>query len=80
MAKKSRRVRKQKRKARLSDAQLAKPGTDTAVGGALTPEQAAEAMSEMKEEYRYVAADLKRVAIIAGALLVVAIILTLVLI
>ena len=79
MAKKSRRVRKKGREVRLSEAQLARPGADTAADGALPSEGMAEAVAEVQEEYRYVAADLKRVSIVAGALLVVAVVLALVL-
>ena len=79
MAKKSRRVRKKGRKVRLSETQLAKPGMEKTAGGSLASTKAVESAVALSEEYRYVAADLKRVAIIAGGLLVVAVILAVVL-
>lgn len=79
MAKKSRRVRKKGRKVRLSETQLSRPGVQETADGSLAPTNTAEPAAELAEEYGYVAADLKRVAIIAGGLLVVAVALAVVL-
>ena len=79
MAKKSRRVRKKGRKVRLSETQLSKPGVEETADGSPAPSRTAESAAELKEEYGYVAADLKRVAIIAGGLLVLVVALAVVL-
>ena len=78
MAKKSRRVRKKGRKVRLSETQLARPGAEKTADASLAS-KTVESAAEIVEEYRYVATDLKRVAIIAGGLLLVAVILAVVL-
>ena len=79
MAKKSRRVRKKGRKVRLSETQLSAPGM-AKEGGPLASTAPAEAMTELREEYRHVGDDFKRLGIIAGVLLAVAIVLVLVLV
>lgn len=79
MAKKSRRVRKKGRKVRLSETQLSAPGAAKG-DGPLASTAPAEAMTELREEYRHVGDDLKRLGIIAGVLLAVAVVLVLVLV
>jgi hypothetical protein len=77
MAKKSRRVRKKERQVRLSPAQMVHPGASEAVGTPLVaaPARPAPKVSDLREEYRYVIADLKRIGIIAVAMLTVLIVL-----
>jgi hypothetical protein len=75
MAKKSR--RKKKRQVRLSATQLAQPGVAKAVESR-TVVSAAEA-PDLREEYGYIFADLKRMSIVAAAALVLVIVLVLVL-
>jgi hypothetical protein len=69
MAKKSRRVKKKGRQVRLSPTQMVRPGA------AEMPDVSAAAPtplpSDLREEYRYVIADLKRIGIIAATMLVV---------
>jgi len=81
MAKKSRRVRKQGRPARLSPAQMALPEVRKAADASMAavPVQPVPGESDLREEYRYVIADLKRIGIIAAAMLVVLIALALLL-
>jgi len=81
MAKKSRRVRKQGRPARLSPAQMTQPEAGRAADKPIvaTPVQSAPKVSDLREEYRYVITDLKRIGIIAAAMLVVLIALALLL-
>lgn len=84
MAKKSRRVRKQGRPVRLSEAQKVQPGTNDLVAGVSTnaPPAARPAFqeSDLREEYHYVVADLKRIGVIAlvmlAALIALALLLT----
>jgi hypothetical protein len=81
MAKKSRRVKKKGRQVRLSEAQMMQPG----VGGAAdVPHVAAQArhaaqVSDLREEYRYVITDLRRIGIIAVMMVAVLIVLALLL-
>ncbi len=75
MAKKSSRDGKNRR-IRLSEAQLVQPGEGGArpVARELRKTDKADAV-DLKQEYRYVIADLKRIAILAAAMLVVLIVL-----
>ena len=78
MAKKSRRVKKQ---VRLSAAQMVQPMADDvaeAVAVAI-PTRSAPQAPDLGDEYRYVIADLKRIGIIALAMLAVLVILALLL-
>ena len=72
MAKKSRRARKKGRRARLSPAQMVQPGAsaDVAVSAPAGHVQSASQLHDLREEYRYVIADLKRIAVIAVVMLV----------
>lgn len=77
MAKKSRRVRKQGQAVRLSAAQMVQPGMDEVIemsSVAVSARPATQA-SDLREEYRYVIADLKRIGAIALAMLAVLIVL-----
>jgi hypothetical protein len=79
--KKSRRVRKKGRQVRLSPAQMVQPGVGE---GTIAPSVTATArpvleVSDPREEYRYVIDDLKRIGIIAVAMLAVLIALALLL-
>ncbi len=70
---------------RLSPAQLVRPGQEGAEGKQAAPaapsiptaKLVARALPDLREEYRYVVTDLKRIAIIAAAMLVVMILLAL---
>ena len=77
MAKKSRRVRKKERQVRLSPTQMVQPGVSEAAGAPLAtaPARSVPRVSDLREEYRYVIADLKRIGIIAVAMLTVLIVL-----
>ena len=81
MTKKSRRSRRRSRPVRLSSIQMAQPRadgvTDTTVVTALA-RPASEATS-LREEYRYVIADLERIGVIAVAMLAILIVLALLL-
>ena len=81
MAKKSRRVKKKGRQVRLSPTQMVQPGAGQVAGVPLATVQARPALqvSDLREEYRYVITDLKRIGIIAVAMLVVLIALALLL-
>jgi hypothetical protein len=73
MAKKSHRTKKKGRQIHLSPAQMVQPGLDEIADA---PIQAAGAQSvpqgsDLREEYRYVVADLKRIGIIAVGMLAV---------
>ena len=75
MAKKSNRAGRKNRRTRLSAAQLVQPGEGALpVARELRKIDKAKAM-DLKQEYRYVVADLKRIAILAAAMLVVLIVL-----
>ncbi|MFQ6101907.1 MAG: hypothetical protein ACE5OS_11840 [Anaerolineae bacterium] len=82
MAKKSRRVRKKGRRVRLSPTQMVQPGIGEVVevsAIAATPARPAPQESDLREEYRYVIADLKRIGGIALVMLAVLIALALLL-
>ena len=73
MAKKSRRVRKQGQPVRLSATQMVQPGTNgvteatpTVVSTRSEPQE-----TDLREEYRYVIADLGRIGAIALVMLIV---------
>ncbi len=79
MAKKSRRARKRSQVPRLTSAQLVQPGTQGESAAAPSaPGRAKEVAQDLREEYRYVATDLRRIAIIAAVMLAVMITLALV--
>lgn len=79
MAKKSRRV-KSRGPVRLSPAQMVRPTVGNATSPAvIAPVQAAPQVVDLGEEYRYVIADLKRIGVIAVAMLAVLIVLALLL-
>ena len=74
MAKKPRRARRKGAHAiRLSSAQLVQPDTDRAggpaIGAPVEPPQSR--LPDLREEYQYVIADLRRIGILAAAMLVV---------
>ena len=73
MAKKSRRVNKKSRPVRLSPAQMVQPGRaeSPSVSSVTTRARSATKAPDLQEEYRYVITDLKRIGIIAAAMLVV---------
>lgn len=81
MAKKSRRVRRRQRQIRLSQAQMVQPGMSRAVGlsPVVTPTQSPAPTTDLREEYRYVITDLRRIGILAVAMLAVLIVLALLL-
>ena len=81
MAKKSRRVKKKGGQVRLSPAQMMQPGMGEVTDAPLVaaPAQSASQVSDLREEYRYVIADLKRIGVIAVAMLAVLIALALLL-
>jgi hypothetical protein len=68
-------VRKKGRRVRLSETQMMKPGMAKTEDGSLVAADMAEATIDLGKEYSHVAVDLKRVSIIAGALLVVVVVL-----
>ncbi|MGB9777249.1 MAG: hypothetical protein ACPLYD_00515 [Anaerolineae bacterium] len=72
MGKKSRR-RRRASPPRLSAAQLVQPGEQAAAPASAAvpqaPKVSARASRDLKEEYPYVVADLKRIAIIAAVML-----------
>ena len=74
MAKKSRRVRRKGEVTRLSETQMAQPTQVASVAPAVAPvpeakpdKQTAEA--DLAQEYRYVVSDLKRLGLLAAAIL-----------
>jgi len=76
MAKKSSRGERKNRQVRLSEAQLVQPGEGAAPLVVREPQKADKTQTvDLKQEYRYVIADLKRIAILAAAMLVVLIVL-----
>jgi len=81
MAKKSRRAKKKGRQVRLSPAQMIRPeaGEVANVPPAVAPARPTSKVSDLREEYRYVIADLKRIGIIAVAMSAVLIALALLL-
>jgi hypothetical protein len=78
MARKSRRSRKRSQAPRLSPAQLAQP-SEKLEGPLPAPARmtAAKAPPDLRDEYRYVVTDLKRIAIIAAVMMAVMIALAL---
>ena len=64
MAKKTRRVRRKDTQTRLSETQLAQPSQL-----AKSSPRAAEADADLNREYAYVVSDLKRLGILAAAIL-----------
>ncbi|HEY74659.1 MAG TPA: hypothetical protein G4O00_00570 [Thermoflexia bacterium] len=68
-SKKRKKSRKRTRGPRLSEAQLVQPTPRVTIA----PDQQASdgAPSDLRDEYRYVIADLRRIAIIAAAMMVV---------
>jgi hypothetical protein len=82
MAKKTRRVKRKNQPVRLSAAQMVQPGVGevTQSSPVTGPTQPVRQATNLQEEYRYVIADLKRIGIIAvamlAALIVVAMLLT----
>jgi hypothetical protein len=81
MAKKSRRVRKKSRPVHLSPSQMVQPGVHEMVDAPLVaaPARPVPKASDLQEEYRYVITDLKRIGVIAMAMLAVLIVLALLL-
>jgi hypothetical protein len=79
MAKKSRRAKKRGRQVRLSAAQMVRPGVVEAADASLVAAPESR-VSDLREEYRYVIADLKRIGIIAVAMLAVLTVLALLLV
>ena len=81
MAKKSRRVKQEGRRATFSPAQMVQPRVDE-TGDAVVVNASAATVPQttnLQEEYRYVIADLKRIGVIAVAMLAVLVILALLL-
>jgi hypothetical protein len=78
MTKKSRRRRG--RQVRLSEAQLARPGKSDSSDRVAALPSMAERQPDLQDEYGRVAADLKRMGIIAAVALVVVIVLVVVLV
>jgi hypothetical protein len=72
MAKKSRRASKKDHSVRLSPAQMVQPGTaETPSASPTIRARSAMQAPDLQEEYRYVITDLKRIGVIAAAMLVV---------
>ncbi len=72
MAKKSRRVKRKGQQVRLSPTQMVQPGADKVADiPSPTAARSAARMPDLGEEYRYVITDLKRIGVIAVAMLVV---------
>jgi hypothetical protein len=71
MAKKTRRARGKKQPVRLSPAQMVLPEVEQAAGEVpvVAKKQAAQPVTDLGEEYRYVVADLQRIGVIAAAML-----------
>ena len=71
MAKKSRRVRKKGRQVHLSAAQMVQPVAGEATDAPIVAPRPRPTpkVADLQEEYRYVIADLKRIGIIAVAML-----------
>ena len=81
MAKKTRRARGKKQPVRLSAAQMVLPEVEEAVGevSVAVKKQVAQPTADLGEEYRYVVADLRRIGVIAAAMLMALVILALLL-
>lgn len=74
MAKKSRRVRRKGEGTRLSETQMAQPTQVATVAPATTTVPAAQpdkqtAEADLQQEYQYVVSDLKRLGLLAAAIL-----------
>ena len=74
MAKKTRRVRRKRTQVQLSEAQLVQPGQSTREAAPQVQakaERSSQQPSEvdLEKEYRYVVSDLKRLGILAAAIL-----------
>jgi hypothetical protein len=74
MAKKSRRVRRKGEGTRLSETQMAQPTQVAAVATVATPVPEAKpdkqtADADLKQEYQYVVSDLRRLGLLAAAIL-----------
>ena len=71
MTKKSRRARRNARRPRLSAAQMVRPGVDEAAVGAPAKEALPLSVTEpdLQSEYQYVISDLRRIGIIAAAMI-----------
>ena len=67
------------REIRLSETQMRQPGMDEMAEAEVTQSVSSSHESQLAEEYRYVASDLKRIAAIAVVMLVVLIALALLL-
>lgn len=67
------------REIRLSETQMRQPGMEEMTPVESTPSSPSSEGPQLAEEYRYVVADLKRIAAIAAVMLVVLIVLALVL-
>ncbi|HIE39073.1 MAG TPA: hypothetical protein EYH30_02265 [Anaerolineales bacterium] len=81
MAKKARKKRKRSKAPRLSAAQLVQPSEEVTLSRPTSTARTAPAQpSDLREEYHYVMADLKRIAAIAAAMLMVMIALALLLV
>lgn len=81
MAKKSRRVKQEGRRATLSPAQMVQPRVDE-TGEAVVVRASVSPVAQatnLQEEYRYVIADLRRIGVIALVMLAVLIVLALLL-
>jgi hypothetical protein len=81
MAKKTRRARGKKQPIRLSPAQMVLPEAQEAVGEVpvVARKKAAQPATDLEEEYRYVVADLRRIGVIALAMLAALVVLALLL-
>jgi len=81
MAKKSRRSRKKGRRARLSSTQMVRPITEANAPPHVSVAQRRPVVrtTDLRDEYRYVVADLKRIGVIALTMLVVLVALALLL-
>jgi len=66
-------------KIRLSETQMRQPGMDEMAEAEVMPSLSSTDESQLAEEYLYVVADLKRIAVIAAVMLVVLIALALLL-
>jgi len=81
MAKKSRRVKKNGQRIRLSPTQMVQPGADeTAAVSTIAAQVRSSAQgADLREEYQYVITDLKRIGLIAAAMVVLLVALALLL-
>lgn len=79
MSKKANRARRRYGPPRLSAAQMVQPSANAQPGQPPAAKPAAVPAQDLRQEYQYVASDLKRVAIIAAAMLLVMVVLAIVL-